>query len=243
MNKIKTLIVDDEPISQKHLTSILQQYCPDLQVVNVASDADEALEKILMEKPALVFLDIELGGESGFDVLKKCANKNFEVIFVTAHNQFGIDAVKAHAFDYILKPINKVELLLSVENVVQLIRSKTNTQAISKEKTSSRMSIPTMEGITFIELNDIMFIEAEGRYSKFYLTNNSKVVASKNMGEFEVELEHKGFARIHHSYMVNLHFVEKYIKGRGGYVVLKNGKTLEVSIRKKDDFFDKLEEA
>ncbi|HPI53395.1 MAG TPA: LytTR family DNA-binding domain-containing protein [Chitinophagaceae bacterium] len=105
------------------------------------------------------------------------------------------------------------------------------------------MSIPTMEGITFIELNDIMFIEAEGRYSKFYLTNNSKVVASKNMGEFEAELEHKGFARIHHSYMVNLHFVEKYIKGRGGYVVLKNGKTLEVSIRKKDDFFDKLEEA
>ncbi|HPI53394.1 MAG TPA: response regulator [Chitinophagaceae bacterium] len=108
MNKIRTLIVDDEPISQKHLTSILHQYCPDLQVVDVASDAGEALEKILIEKPALVFLDIELGGESGFDVLKKCTTKNFEVIFVTAHNQFGIDAVKAHAFDYILNQLTKL---------------------------------------------------------------------------------------------------------------------------------------
>lgn len=242
MNKIKTLIVDDEPISQKHLNSILSQYCPDLDIVGFAGDSTEALEKIILEKPALVFLDIELGGESGFDVLKKCASKNFEVIFVTAHNQFGIDAVKAHAFDYILKPINKVELLLAVENVIKCIRATTIPSTPLKEKSSSRISIPTMEGITFIELNDIMFIEAEGRYSKFYLNNNAKIVASKNIGEFENELEHKGFARIHHSYMVNLYFVEKYIKGRGGYVVLKNGKTLEVSIRKKDDFFDKLEE-
>lgn len=242
MIKIKTLLVDDEPLSQKHLKSILQKNCPELEVVDIVSNSDDALEKIYSLKPDLIFLDIELGGESGFDLLKKCPTRNFEVIFVTAHNQFGIEAVKAQALDYVLKPINSAELMIAVEKAILSIRVKKahiNASAISK--VNSRISLPTMEGLIFVAIDDIIFIESEGRYSRFHLNNSNKILVSKNLGEYENEMEQKGFARIHHSYIVNLNYVEKYIKGRGGYVVLKNGKTLEVSSRKKDDFFDKIE--
>ena len=241
MTKIKTLLVDDEPISSKHLKAILAKNCPDIEVMAIANNIEDALEKIYTIKPELVFLDIELGGESGFDLLKRTEQKKFEVIFVTAHNQFGIEAVKAHALDYILKPINKVELLIAVDNATKVIHNRTSNQMPpSIGTTQTRLSLPTMEGLLFVELNDIIFIESEGRYSRFYLNNNTKLLVSKNLGEYEDDLKKKGFARIHHSYIVNLSFVEKYIKGRGGYVILKNGKSLEVSTRKKDDFFEKL---
>ena len=238
MSKIKTLLVDDEPISTKHLKALLEKYAPDIDVIASANNIENALEKIYTLKPELIFLDIELAGESGFDLLKQCEIKKFEVIFVTAHNQFGIEAVKAHALDYILKPINKVELLISIENAVRVIQAKKSS---TNEKSSTRISLPTMEGLTFIEVKDIVFIESEGRYTRFHLNNDSKLLVSKNLGEYEEEMEKKGFARIHHSYIVNLAYVEKYIRGRGGYVVLKNGKSLDVSTRKKDDFFDKID--
>lgn len=241
MTKIKTLLIDDEPISIRHLKSILIKNCPEIEVIATSSHIEDALEKVLTTKPDLVFLDIELGGENGFDLLKNYGAKKFEIIFVTAHNQFGIEAVKAHALDYILKPINKTELLIAVANAVDIIQAKKNTTLPVSSRTASRLPLPTMEGIIFVEMNEIIFIESEGRYSRFYLNNNTRLLVSKNLGEFEEELEKKGFARIHHSYIVNLSFVEKYIRGRGGYVVLKNGKSLEVSSRKKDDFFGKLD--
>jgi two-component system LytT family response regulator len=241
MNKIRTLLVDDEPISTKHLTALLTKYCESIEIVAKASNVDEALEAILISKPDLIFLDIELGGETGFDLLKKIEIKKFEVIFVTAHNQFGIEAIKAHALDYILKPINKVELILSVEAAVSAIQLKKQKVSHPVEQRSSRISLPTLEGLLFVEVNDIIFIESEGRYSRFHLSNNTKLLVSKNLGEFEIDFEGKGFARIHHSYIVNLSYIQKYIKGRGGYVVLKNGLSLEVSVRKKDDFLDRLE--
>ncbi len=242
MSKVKTILIDDEPISTKHLKAMLVKNCTDIEIIATANNIDDALEKIYTLKPDLIFLDIELGGESGFDLLKKCTVKKFEVIFVTAHSQFGIDAVKAHALDYILKPINKVELLMAVENAIQIIHEKkASVEKGTTEKTQTRLSLPTMEGLLFIETNEIVFIESEGRYSRFHLNNSTKLLVSKNLGEYEKELEHKGFARIHHSYIVNLSYVEKYIRGRGGYVILKNGKSLEVSSRKKDDFIGKLD--
>ncbi len=241
MTKIKTLLIDDEPISIRHLKSILVKSCPEIEVVATSNHIEDALEKILTIRPDLIFLDIELGGENGFDLLKNYVTKKFEVIFVTAHNQFGIEAVKAHALDYILKPINKTELLIAVANAVDIIQAKKGNTLPASVRTGSRLSLPTMEGIIFVEMNEIIFIESEGRYSRFHLNNNTRILVSRNLGEYEEDLEKKGFARIHHSYIVNLSFVEKYIRGRGGYVVLKNGKSLEVSTRKKDDFFEKLD--
>jgi len=238
MTLIRTLLVDDEPISTKHLKNLLSTHAPEIEVISTAKNVDDALEKIYLLKPDLVFLDIELGGESGFDLLTKCGTRKFELIFVTAHNQYGIDAVKAKALDYILKPINKVELLMAVENVIQKINKAISIP--SPQTSLTRISLSTIEGLTFVEVNDIIYVESDGRYSRFHLVKDKKMLVTKNLGKFETELASSGFIRIHNSYLVNLSFVEKYVKGRGGNVVLKNGKSLEVSSRKKDDFFDKL---
>lgn len=240
MNKIKALLVDDEPISIKHLEVLLTKFCPDIEIVAKANNVEAALDRILTYKPDLIFLDIELGGETGFDLLRKIEYRKFEVIFVTAYSQFAIDAIKAHALDYILKPVNKVELITSVEAAIDAILLKKHKSSSQRDHRSSRLSLPTMEGLLFVDIHDIIFIESEGRYSRFHLANHTKLMVSKNLGEFEMELSGKGFTRIHHSYIVNLSYVVKYIRGRGGYVVMKNGLTLEVSVRKKDDFLDSL---
>jgi two-component system, LytTR family, response regulator len=239
--KIKTLIIDDEPISIKGMEALIENHCEDLELLGSAADEEDGLEKIYTLKPDLIFLDIELGGQTGFDLLKKCSIKNFEVIFVTAHDQFGIDAVKAHALDYILKPINKAEFLMAVSNAVQVIQKKKGVGNSGTTK-AHRISLSTLDGIMLVDSADIIFAESEGRYTRFHLNNNTKQLVSKNLGEFESILEAKGFARIHHSYLVNLAYVQKYIKGRGGYVILKNGQSLIVSSRKKDEFIDRLEE-
>jgi two-component system LytT family response regulator len=198
------------------------------------------LEKIYTLHPDLLLLDIELGGTSGLDLLKLCNPRNFEVIFVTAHDQFGIHAVKASALDYILKPIRRVEFFMAINNAIQVIRAKHEVEKKSSA-VSHRISLSTMEGLLLVELDDIIFAESEGRYTRFHFNNETKQLVSKNLGEFETLLESKGFARIHNSYLVNLNYVSKYVRGRGGYVILKNGQSLLVSSRKKDDFMDKLE--
>lgn len=242
MKTIKTLLVDDEPLALSHLEGILKKDCKELDIVGTACHIEEALEKILVLKPDLIFLDIELGGASGFDLLKKCPAKNFEVIFVTAHNHFGIEAVKNQALDYVLKPIVKLELLMAVETAVKIIASKSNNNSSEfLPKFISRISLPTMDGLIIIETENIIFLESERRYTRFHMADGVKHLVSRNLGEYEEELEKKGFARIHNSYIVNLAYVARYIKGRGGYVVLKNGQSLEVSHRKKDDFLDKLD--
>lgn len=234
---IKTLLVDDEPISLKNLESLITSFAPALDVIGKAKSEEDALEAIFSLKPDLVFLDIELGGSTGFDILQKCSQRDFEVIFVTAHNEFGIEAVKAHAFDYILKPVNKTELLMAIDRVVKQIQQKRPTE-LPLSAGKSKISLSTMEGILFVDAEEVLYAESEGRYTRFHLNNGIKQLVSKNIGEYELLLEAKGFVRIHNSYLVNLHYVQKYIRGRGGYVVLKNGQTLEVSTRKKDDLLD-----
>lgn len=235
--KIKTLLVDDEPLALKNLASIIQNYITDIDIVASAKNEEDAMEKIITLKPDLVFLDIELGGSSGFDILKQYPNRDFEVIFVTAHNEFGIEAVKAHAFDYILKPINKSELLLSIDRVLKKISEKRNPVTTN---TPFKLSLSTMEGILFVDPEEILYAESEGRYTRFHLQNKTKHLVSKNIGEFETILQSRGFIRIHHSYLVNIKHILKYIRGRGGYVILSNGAELEVSSRKKDNFLDSL---
>jgi two-component system LytT family response regulator len=237
---IKTLLIDDEPIAIKSLKSLLEKHCPEIDIVGTASNEEDAIQAILTQKPDLVFLDIELGGSSGFDLLKKCAMISFEVIFVTAHNQFGIEAVKSHALDYLLKPLNVSELLLAVTNAIQTIEKKKPDAGKLRTK-KNRLSLATLEGMIFVDTDDIMYAESEGRYTRFHLKDNTKHLVSKNLGEYEQMPSMQGFSRIHNSYLVNLDYIQKYVRGRGGYVILKNGQSLEVSSRKKDDFLDQLD--
>lgn len=244
---IKTLLVDDEPIALKHLEAIMSKHAPDLNLVATACSVTEALEKIKLHEPDLVFLDIELAGERSFDILAQHSPRNFEVIFVTAHDQFGIQAVKNDASDYILKPINKTELIKAIEKVSKKIQNKKQSNPLitplaeTAKPRLNRIALPTMEGLLFIDVSHIMYCESEGRYTCFYTSNDDKkIMVSKNLGEYEATLPPDIFVRIHHHTLVNMNYVDKYVKGRGGYVVLKNGQTLPVSSRKKDSFFDKL---
>ena len=244
---IRTLLVDDEPLALKHLTAIIGKQAPELEIVATATSVTEALEKIKLCNPDLVFLDIELSGETSFEILSALKYRHFEIIFITAHDQFGIQAVKQDATDYILKPINKTELIKAIEKVSKKIedkklRSPVETPSFETTKnTLSRLALPTLEGLLFVDISNLMYCESEGRYTRFYMADeNKKILVSKNLGEYESLLPANTFIRIHHHTLVNINFVDKYIKGRGGYVVLKNGQTLAVSSRKKDTFFDKL---
>ncbi len=242
---ITTVLVDDEPLALKHLANLLEKNCPELSIVGQSASVTQAVEAIKRQAPDLVFLDIELAGEKSFDVFEKLKSADFEIIFVTAYSQFGIQALKHGATDYVLKPINKKELFDAVEKVVKKIQKrKSQLTGVTQENltnSSGRLALPTLEGLLFVDVANIIYCESEGRYTRFHLADESKeILVSKNLGEYEAQLPSSTFIRIHHQSIVNIHYVHKYVKGRGGYVVLKNGKNITVSSRKKDEFFDKL---
>jgi two-component system LytT family response regulator len=243
MNMIKTILVDDEPIALDHLSSLVTKYCTQLEICGKASTVEDALEHIYTIRPELVLLDIELAGENSFDLLNRAKNRQFEVIFVTAHEQFGIAAIKHDATDYILKPLDKSELVNAVEKAAEKIYKKRNSSGTPQlSHHSSRLALPAADGLLFVDTSKIICCESEGRYTWFYLADNDrKILVSKNLGEYEALLPSQLFVRIHHHSIVNISYIEKYVKGRGGHVIMKNGKTLEVSARKKEHLFEKLE--
>jgi len=244
---ITALLVDDEPIALKRLASIITKSCPQVKILDNAKSVREAIEQIRRLKPELVFLDIELAGSSSFEILDDMEQRNFELIFVTAYDDFGIRALKHEAIDYVLKPINRAELINAIEKATKKIYQKRgalqtpNNNGINKPQIN-RLALPTMEGLVFVDIDKIMYCESEGRYTRFFLAeDDKKILVSKNLGEYEASLSPNLFIRIHNSSLVNFSYIEKYVKGRGGYVILRNGKILPVSSRRKDDFFDKLE--
>jgi two-component system, LytTR family, response regulator len=245
---IPVIIVDDEPLAQKHMQSLVRRYCSQLDIKAIAASVDEALEQILLHQPGLVFLDIELAGQNSFELLQQIRNRQFEVIFVTAHAEFGIQALKQDAADYILKPVNKMDLINAVDTALErlnkrkVLRHREAAPAAGNSvQERQRIALPTLEGLQLIQVQQIMYCAAEGRYTHFYMSGNPKgILVSRNLGEYEAVLPQGNFVRIHHHYIVNINFVERYVKGRGGYVVMQNGKALEVSSRKKDAFFERL---
>ncbi len=237
---ITTLIIEDEPLSVKYLEGIITRSCPMLTVVGTACSVADAFEQIHRLKPDLVFLDIELAGQSSFDLLRQLPHAGFEIIFVTAHDTFGIQAVKHNAADYILKPVNKIEFLNAVEKVSKRIHAKRpGAPAANLKASPARLALPSMQGLILVDLDKIAYCESEGRYTRFYFADgNKKILVSKNLGEYEAILPPDLFVRIHHHAIVNMLYVCKYVKGRGGYVVMTDGKQLPVSIRKKELFLE-----
>jgi two-component system LytT family response regulator len=243
---ISTILIDDEPLALKHLASLIGKHCPQLNVQATARSVAEGIEQLNCFKPELVFLDVELAGSNSFELLNKVNVLDFEKIFVTAYDQFGIQAIKHDASDYVLKPINKTELFDAIAKAEKKIYAKrmlAQQHTMDKRETiNNRIALPTMDGLLFIDVNKILYCESEGRYTRFHMAEHEKkILISKNIGEYELLLPQKTFVRIHSHYIVNLSYIEKYVKGRGGYVVLTNGKMLEVSVRKKDDFFGSIE--
>ena len=240
---IKAVILDDEVRGSTLLQHKLRDYQDILQVEGVFNDAQEALNNIHAIKPDVLFLDVEMPIMNGFEFLERVGQFEFEVIFVTAYNIYTLDALKANALDYLLKPVDLEELNSALKKLQKRIEVKDRLKKIDIQdvkKNTGRLALPTAEGIHLVKREDILRIEAMSNYSVFYLSNLSKIIVSKTLKEFETQLENTNFLRINRSIIVNLDYVVKYRKGDGGTVEMLDGSEIEVSSGKKNQLIDRL---
>ena len=244
---IRTVIVEDEPKNLSILQNQLKEFCASVEVVGTASQINEAKEIISSTQPDLVLLDIVLPYGNAFDLLQEIMPINFKIIFLTAHEEHAIKAIKYSTIDYLLKPIdidelvqaiNKIKETMALDNVNSKLTNLLNH--LKQEKTNAhKIAVPTLDGLYFIEVDDIIRCEASGSYTMIYHSKNQKVMASKNIKEFEEILPAAKFIRIHNSHLINLNKLVKYQKGRGGIVLMEDGSEIEVASRRKADFLNK----
>ncbi len=244
---IKAIIIDDEIHCRKTLSMLLEEHCPSVQVVDQCEDGEAGILAIQKLKPDIVFLDIEMPGMNGFEMLQRLAAINFEIIFTTSYDQYAIKAFKFSALDYLLKPVDRHELETALQKVVQrLSRPVPQQLEILLQKlyqpTSSirKIALPTMEGLQMIPIDSIISCASDSNYTIFQLKNKQKLIVSRLLREVEEMLEEYSFLRVHHSFVVNLNEIEKYFKGDGGYVVMSDGSTIDVSRNKKDVLLTRL---
>jgi two-component system LytT family response regulator len=241
---LNAILVDDEESSLSSLREKILRHCPQVNIIAACGSAQSAIEKIDSLQPDLIFLDIEMPVMNGFLMLQQLQFKDFELIFTTAYGHYAIKAIRFSALDYLMKPIDIEELKLAVKKAEEKKEHKNTQQQIGlllenmlpKKSTYQRIAIPTAEGLQFIKLNEIIYLEANINYTSFFLTGHEKYIASRTMKDFEEMLPPDIFLRIHHSYIINKNFAEKYIRGEGGQVVLSNGVILDVAKRKKAEF-------
>jgi len=246
---IKALIIDDELTGIKGLRIALEKYCPDVEIVGTFDTPEAGLQAIKTLRPDLVFLDIQMPQMSGFDVLQQASPITFDVIFVSAHNQYAIKAIKFSALDYLLKPVDVDELIHAVTKVKGKMHSKSapfQYQSVLNNIQFNhgrieRLAVPSQEGIDFYNTEEIIYCKADGSYTRVILKSNQEVLVTKNLKDFESMLCESGFCRVHHSYLINLRHVKKYIKGEGGYVILSENHHVDISRRKKEEFLSLLD--
>lgn len=244
---LTALIIDDEEKGRLVLRQKLADHCPDVVVIGEADGGENGKSMIESLRPDVVFLDIEMPGINGFEMLNKLNEKNFHLIFTTAYNQYAIKAIKFAAFDYLLKPIDIEELKAAISRIPNLKTADVSGQlevltlnSQKNIKNFNKIAIPTLDGFSFFDLNELIHLDADSNYTLLHFTENRKILASRTLKEFEDQLEEERFIRLHNSHLVNVSFITRYIKGEGGQVVLANGKVIDVSRRKKADLMKML---
>jgi len=234
--ELKAIIVEDEETSREILKNYLLKYCPKVVVVGEAANIEEGLTLIRNHDLDLVFLDVEMPYGNAFDLLDKVGDRQFETVFVTAYNHYAVDALNAHASYYLLKPISIDKLIEAVDYVHEIKEQENNLQNkvlhTSHKLVTDKITIPVQNGFEVLAIHDILYCQADDNYTHIYLTSTKKLV-SKTLKYFEDILSENGFARVHKSYLVNVNAVTEYKKGKGGSVVLANGKEIMVSPSKK----------
>ena len=243
---MKAVIIDDEILVAKNMQMLLTRYCPDVLVEGIGHSAKEAEELIKDKRPDVVFLDVEMPHGNGFDLLKRMEYIDFGVIFVTAFDHYAIRAIKYSAIDYLLKPIDINELVAAVKKAELQLKSKSINQGLNlllhnlaqPAGKLQKLTLPTMEGMIFVDVDDILYCKSDGNYTTFYLLNGQNPMVTRQIGTYEDLLPEPLFCRVHRQYIINVNKVSKYIKGRGGYVVMSDGKIIDVSVRKKEDFLN-----
>lgn len=248
MKSIKhtVVVIDDEPNARQLLKDLVNMYCPQLKVIGEANGVKEGVKTIQELKPALVFLDVEMGDGQGFDLLDHFSKPDFKVIFTTAHQKFAIQAFKYYAIGFLLKPIDPDDLLATVEHALkkETVQGLDDLMEAFRQSTSpkpiERIALSASDGITMLKLENIIRLESDQGYTTFYSTEGEKLLVSRSIGEFEESLPKELFFRVHVSHMVNLNFVKKYIKEDGGYLILENGDQIPLARRRKEEFLIEL---
>ena len=243
---LRTIIVDDEVKNIKLLKVLLRDYCPQVEVIGEAGNVEDAQSLIIRSKPDLLFIDIVMPYGNAFDLLNKLMPIDFDVVFVTAYDNFAIKAIKYSALDYLLKPVNIEEL----QNVVQKAIVKASSKTVNDQlavlfsqyknnvNAAPRLAVPTIEGLLFYDLDEIIRIEASGAYTIIFSIKREKVVSSKNIKEYELQLPVDNFYRVHNSHIINIKRLLKYDKGRGGVLTMEDGSVVELATRRKAGFLN-----
>lgn len=238
---IKAIIVDDEPYCCEVLSTLLEKYCPMVSVEAVCFSANEAIKAIAASPVQLVFLDIEMPHLNGFQFLEQMPDINFDLIFTTSYDQYALKAIKFSALDYLLKPIDRTELQAAVRKAhdrlhkplpqqLQILLQKIHQPTLQV----NQIALPTMEGLQLVPLESIISCASSSNYTIITLKDQPKITVSRTLKEVEEMLEDYKFMRVHHSYLVNLNEIRKYIKGEGGALVMSNGTSIDVSRSRKE---------
>ncbi len=243
MEKIKAILIDDERNSLENLKQKLDEFCPKIEIIGEFQKPEEAIEFIKDSSTDVLFLDIEMPKMSGFRMLEELGEYEFDIIFTTAYNHYSIDAIRISAFDYLIKPIGIHDLQNAVDRLDKSLHRHTKEKidilkkSLSDNKSQEdKIAISTTEGIEFIPIKNILHIESKSNYSKIYLPENKSILVSKILKDFEEMLVPYHFYRIHNSHLINLNYIKKYVRSKGGHVMLQDGTTIDISRRKKDDF-------
>ena len=243
----KVLIIDDENRTRSLIAKMIDSFGFDVETIPEGENVQSGIKAIEKHNPDIVFLDIQMPDGTGFDVIRSIGNKNFEVIFITAHEEFAIKAIKFSALDYLLKPVDASELKAALEKALELVDSeKSNGQfdALHSNIQSNekrRLVLKTQESVHVVDLEQIIRCEADRNYTSFFLKDSKKILVSKTLKEYETLLAAHNFLRVQQSHLINIDYVDRYDKKNGGAVVMKDGSEVPLSPAKREVFFKRLE--
>jgi len=248
---ITAIIIDDEQHCIDRLTTLIEEYCStNVQLLEACNSVEQGLICIRKLHPDLVFLDVEINDKTGFDLLKQVNKINFDIIFTTAFEKYAVQAFRFSAIDYLLKPIEPGDLVQAVEKVKAKISKEEISAKIevlfhnlkSIQGVSKRINVPTMNGLVFLHVDEIIRCQSDVNYTTIFLKNKQKLLVAKTLKEFEELLTEYNFFRVHNSHLINLAYIKSYNKGKGGFVSMIDNSEIEVSTRRKEEFLKKLGE-
>lgn len=248
--QIRAILVDDEPRNLRLTEAMLKEYCPEIIVTGSAESAEDALRLIRQLTPQLVFMDVEMPYQSGFDVLRQLEPLAFEVIFITAYSQYALEAFEYHAVGYLTKPVDPEKLVHNVNVAMNRIREKQvsrNLFSLLEQSAGAasgheeKIALATQQGMVFVQQDEICHCESSGNYTNFYLISGRQMLVSRQLGEYEKLLPSRNFIRIHDKYIINLRYLREYMKGSGGSVLMENGSELPVATRRKEELMQRFE--
>jgi two-component system, LytTR family, response regulator len=244
---MKAIIIDDEIHCIKALKYELEQHCPEVVLIGEFQDGLQALEQLDNLEPDIVFLDVAMPKIDGFEWLSRTEPGHFVVIFTTAYNHYALQAIKASAADYLLKPVDPFELKSAVDKVSKtfsdhhfLLQNISRRLEQLKEDDEALLPLPSLDGIEFVEMRNILYCKADGSYTHIYFQDRNPIMISKSLKDIEQQLKHRRFFRVHHSYIVNLQKIARFVKQDGGYIVMSNGDHVKISRQKKDSFLKRI---